>query len=170
MDMDTYKKFETKLGYCHVLPDRLILTEQSTLVQHIEEYKETNKLPKAHISYLAIVLLLALKSYTAFKDYKFVRSGASVMVILGYIIFIIYNINITTTPMIPKKSIVKIKFKKGTKWLTRARLVVHYKSKKGTLKKRLILFPGALFKGDTKSKEAIDILIKANYLTVHQVL
>jgi hypothetical protein len=87
------------------------------------------------------------------------------LLIAGYLLHgIINSINNSATPVIDRKSIHKVTFKKGITGLTRARFEVLFTDNNGNTKKRLIMLPGSLSGGQTETDIAYNIMKNVNLI------
>lgn len=155
--MDETNTFKTKTGYCHVLPDKIVLTRDG-LIGTVSATAVGNHISRILIIYGVMVLVL---SYSAFQSYQQGHTVQSVILALLaiYLIYGIFiSINNSATPVIERKSIRKIQFKKAIPGLTRSRFEVLFENESGKLKKRLILLPGSLTGGPDETEKAISIL------------
>ncbi len=155
--MTTEKKFRTKTGFCHIFPDKIILTRDG-------EVGDLSKLVVGdNISrFLIIYSLLAV--YIIFNLIKEIKEGDNLstvfyVILLGLWIYVIVkSLNNSATPIIFRKDIIKTTFIPGVKYITRSRFEVLFRNEKGNIKKRLILLPGSLTGGDAATEEALQIM------------
>lgn len=155
--MDTEKRFKTKTGFCHILPDKIVLTRDG-VIGNMAKVTVGNGIARILIIY---GLLSTFLIYSAIEKYKIGEIGLAILfgAIAVYLIYgILTSINNSATPVIDRGSIQKTTFKKGIKGLTRARFEVHFKDNSGKYKKRLIMLPGSLTGGDTETDIAIKIM------------
>lgn len=149
--------FRTKTGYCHVLPDSIVLTRDG-IAGNVAKVVVGNNIARIMIIYGFAVLVLL---YIAYDDYK---QGQIVMPIwFSFMaVFFIYGIVASSknsaTPYIPRNSIKAVTFKKGVYGLTRSRFEVLFETEDGKVKKRLILLPGSLTGGAFDEEKALAIL------------
>ena len=157
MQMENEKTFRTKTGYCHVLPDKIVLTRDG-IVGNAAKLTVGNNVSRILIIYCCLSLGLL---YFAFDSYK---SGQTVeSILLGLVgLYLIYgvfrSINNSATPIIERSRITEVKLKKAIGGLTRSRFEVMFEDYNGKLKKRIIMLPGSLTDGENETEKAIRIM------------
>ncbi|MBN1969747.1 MAG: phosphoribosylaminoimidazolesuccinocarboxamide synthase [Candidatus Delongbacteria bacterium] len=157
--MNSEKRFKTKTGYCHILPDQIILTRDG-IIGNIAKVTVGNTIARILTIYGFISLGLVYYAIDKFKKH-YNLSAILISMIAAYMIFGIFNsLNNSATPVIDRQSIHKIKFIKGITGLTRSRFVVVFTDDKGKTKKRLIMLPGSLTGGQTETDIAYNIMIE----------
>ncbi|WP_044403978.1 hypothetical protein [Lacinutrix sp. Hel_I_90] len=161
--MENEKTFKTKTGYCHILPDKIILTRDG-IIGNVAKVTVGNNISRILIIYggLSIVLL-----YFAFTNYQDGKTFPAIL--FGAIgIFLIYGIfsslNNSATPIIERNKIKSVNLKKAIFGLTRSRFEVKFEDENGKMKKRLIMLPGSMNKGQTETEKAIEIMTAENLL------
>ena len=118
--IENEKIFKTKTGFCHILPDKIILTRDG-ITGNIAEGTIGNNISKILIIYGGFSVGLF---YFTFERYK---NGETFQPILFglfglYLIYgVIKSINNSATPMIERNKIREVKFKKAILGLTRSR-------------------------------------------------
>jgi hypothetical protein len=149
--------FKTKSGYCHVLPDKIVLTRDG-VIGNLSKAVNGNGISRILILYSLISIYLLYSSYSKFQKDEFVPAvfylGLAVFLISG----IFRSINNSATPIIERSKIKEVKFINGTKGVTRSRFEVFFEDEKGKIKKRFILLPGSLSNGDSATKKALEIM------------
>ena len=99
--------------------------------------------------------------HTAFDSYQNVQSLKTILFGL-FGIYLVYGIinclNNSANPIIYRQKIKEVKVKQAVKGLTRSRFEVLFGNEKGKIKKRLILLPGSLNKGQNETKKAVEIM------------
>lgn len=161
--MDIEKKFKTKTGYCHILKESIVLTRDG-VIGNLAEVITGNKISRILIMYSLISSGLI---YFSINDYKNKDFFTSILfgLIAGFLIYgIIISLNNSATPVIERKSIKKITFKKGIPGLTRARFEVIFTNNIGKTKKRLIMLPGSLTGGQTETDIAFKLMKEENLI------
>jgi hypothetical protein len=155
--MELDKKFRTKTGYCHILPDKLVLTRDGIIGNLSKVTVGTN------ISRILILygLISAGLIYFAVDYYR--KDEIYMVIIFALIaIYLIYGIlkslNYSAVPIIERQTIQQIKFIKGITGLTRARFEVNFIDKNGKRKKRIIMLPGSLTGGNTETDIAYNMM------------
>lgn len=151
--METERKFKTKTGYCHILPEKIVLTRDG-LIGNISKLVVGNKMYRILLIYTIIAIV-----FIYYTIDNFLKNDIYFAVFFGlFAIYLIYGIissfNNTTTPVIDRKTVNKVIFKKGIPGISRARFEVIFTDKKGRTKKRLIMLPGTLTDSDLEKNEA----------------
>jgi hypothetical protein len=150
--MDTFKTFKTKEGFCHVAPEKIILTRDG-VIGNVSEAFVGNSIAQILIIY---GIALPFLTYAAYQNYE---RGHVFMAFFfgGGTMLLVYNIfksrNYSATPIINRNTIRLVTYHPGRKGLTRSRLEVDFDSD-GKLKKRLIILSG--MKGE--SDKALEIM------------
>ena len=161
--MDTEKRFRTKTGFCHILSDKIVLTRDG-IVGNVAKVTVGNNISRILIFYGLISIALIYFAYDNFKK----QDNFMAIVLLLFAIYLIYgivtSINNSATPMINRKSIQQVKFKKGITGLTRAKFEVIFTDENGKSKKRLIMLPGSLTDGQTETDIAYKIMTEEKLL------
>lgn len=155
--MDSEKRFKTKTGYCHILPDKIVLSRDG-VIGNIANVTVGKGIARILIIYGLLSIFLI---YSAIEKYKVGAIGLAILfgLVAAYLIYgILTSINNSSTPLINRGSIHKTLFKKGIKGLTRARFEVYFRVSPEKIKKRLIMLPGSLTGGDTETDIAIKIM------------
>jgi hypothetical protein len=162
--MDNEKTFKTKTGFCHILPDRIVLTRDG-IIGNVAAVTVGNNISRILIIYGGISAGLF---YYAFDYYK---SGQIYLPILFgllglYLIYGILNsINNSATPIIDRNKIRDVKFKKAFIGLTRSHFEVMFEDEKGKIKKRLIMLPGSMTDGQNETEKALRIMTEEKIIT-----
>jgi len=161
--METEKRFKTKTGFCHVLPDKIVLTRDG-IIGSVANATLGNNINRTLLIYGGITIGLF---YFAFDSYK---TGAVLHPIVCGILglFLIYGIvnslNNSATPTIERKSIKDVKLKKSIPGLTRSRFEVLFENENGKIMKRLIMLPGSMTGGKKETEKAIRIMTEEKLL------
>lgn len=156
--MDNEKIFRTKTGFCHILPDKIVLTRDG-IIGNFSNVVVGNTISRILIIYCVISIGIF---YFAFDNYrKGLIPQTLLFGLLGiYFVYgIVNSINNSATPIIDRQKIKEIRFKKGIIVLTRSRFEVLFKDDKGKTKKRLIMLPGSLTNGKSETEKAMKIMI-----------
>jgi len=162
--MNNEKTFKTKTGYCHIFPDRIVLTRDG-IVGNISKVTVGNNISRILIIYGGISFGLF---YLAFNSFK--QGQISELIIFGllglYLIYgIINSLNNSATPIIYREKIRDVKFKKAIIGLTRSRFELLFEDENGKIKKRLIMLPGSLTDGQNETNKAIQIMMDEKIIT-----
>jgi hypothetical protein len=157
MTMDNKKTFRTKTGFCHILPDRIVLTRDGN-IGNVASVTVGNNISRILIIYGVTSIGLF---YFAFDGYRNGQLAQPILFgLIGiYLIYgIINGINNSATPIIDRQKIKEVKFKKAIVGLTRSRFEVLFEDDQGKIKKRLIMLPGSLTDGQNETEKAIRIM------------
>ncbi|WP_299673546.1 phosphoribosylaminoimidazolesuccinocarboxamide synthase [uncultured Tenacibaculum sp.] len=155
--MKKEKTFKTKTGFCHILPDKIILTKDG-IIGNVSNVTVGNNITRVLTIYSTIIIGFFYFAIDAFQK------GQTLQPILFgciglYLIYGIFNsLNNSTSPVIDRRKIKRVKFKNGMKGLTRSRFEVIFEDENGKVKKRLIMLPGSMTKGQNESEKALDIM------------
>lgn len=154
--------FRTKLGYCHVFPDKIILN--NSLDPKIRSASsDKNTIGWRLMFYALLTVYILYKSVQLYMDGEMFRFSlhAAAGLVLGYTT--IKGINNTTVGLIERSKIREVIFKEAS-FLTRAHLSILFEDSKGKLKKRLIMLPGSLSGGKEETKKAERIMLIEGYI------
>lgn len=155
--MENEKKFRTKTGFCHVLPDKLVLTRDG-VIGSVAKVAVGNKIPQILVIYGIAVAGTLYSSFLTYQD-GFVGRAVLLLLVAAYFLFgILSSMNNSATPVIERKDIQKIVFKKAIPGLTRSRFEVFFEDEQGKIKKRLIMLPGSLLGGEDETQHALKLL------------
>lgn len=161
--MENEKVFKTKTGFCHILPDKVILTKDG-IIGNVAKVTVGNNVTRILIIYSGLSIALL---YFAFSNYQDGRTFQSIF--FGAIgIYLIYGIfsslNNSATPIIERNKIKSVDLKKAIFGLTRSRFEVKFEDENGKMKKRLIMLPGSMNNGQNETEKAIEIMTAENLL------
>ena len=157
------KKFKTKTGYCHILPDKIVLTRDG-IIGDVSKIVVGNRTKGILIIYGGLSLAFL---YFAFDSYQ--EGGIFKLVAFSlFAVYLIYGIltslNNSATPVIERHKIKNVKLKKSIPGLTRSRFEVNFEDDDGRTRKRLIMLPGNLAGGKGETEIAIQIMKEENLL------
>ena len=157
------KQFKTKTGFCHILPDKIILTRDG-IIGNMAKVAVGKSITRVLIIYGGISAFLL---YSAFDSFQTGQIPMSIFyLIIG--LFLMYGIftsfNNSATPIIERKDITSIKLKKAIFGITRSRFEVLFKDENGKIKKRIIMLPGSLDNGKNETEIAKKIMKEENLL------
>lgn len=161
--MENEKVFKTKTGFCHILPDKVILTRDG-IIGDVAKVTVGNNVTRILIIYCGLSIALL---YFAFSNYHNGRTFQSIF--FGAIgIYLLYGIfsslNNSATPIIERNKIKSVDLKKAIFGLTRSRFEVKFEDENGKMKKRLIMLPGSMNNGQNETEKAIEIMTAENLL------
>lgn len=157
------KKFRTKTGYCHILPDRIVLSRNG-VIGEASNAVSGNSMGRLLLLYAGFSVFFFYQSYVEFnKDNLFLS-----FIYLTTGLFLAYNCwisrNLSAATEIQRSSIEKVSFIKAVPYLTRSRFVVLFKAKNGKMLQRLIMLPGSLSGGADETEKALDIFKSENLI------
>ena len=161
--METEKKFKTKTGFCHILPDKIILTRDG-IIGNVAKITVGNGINRILIIYSAISIFLIYSAYSNFKkDEKF--SAIFFSLIAFYLIYnIIKSRNNSASPIIERNKIKGVKFHNGKIGITRSRFEIKFEDENGKIKNRLIMLAGSLNDGKRETENALEIMKSENLI------
>jgi hypothetical protein len=162
--MNNERKFKTKTGFCHILPDRILLTRDGS-IGNVSNAVVGNNITKILLIYGGLSIGLLYFSYDSYKNEKLVQSILFLLVGLYLIYGTINSINNSAALIIDRNKIRDVKFKRGVAGLTRARFEVYFQDENGKIKKRLIMLPGSLSDGQRETEIAIRIMTEENLIS-----
>lgn len=151
------KIFKTKTGYCHILPDRIILTRDG-VVGNIAKITVGKGIARILIVYSAIAALFIYFAITDFNNGKIAVAIFEMVFVLFLLYAVINSRNNSATPVIYRNKIKNIKFIEGKPGVTRSRFEVFFEDEKGSVKRRLIMLPGSLTGGADATKQALEMM------------
>ena len=155
--MNTEKKFKTKTGYCHILPDKIILTRDG-VIGDLAKITSGNNIIRILLIYSFISIFLIYSSYSSYKKSDYFSAFFFCSVALFSIVVILKSVNNSATPIIDRTKIKEVRFLKAMVGITRARFEIMFEDENGKLKKRLILLPGSLSNGAIETTKALEIM------------
>lgn len=155
--MESEKIFKTKTGFCHILPDKIVLTRDG-VVGNVDKVIVGNNIARILLIYGAITVGLFYFGFEAYKNGQTLQPILFGLIGL-YLIYGIFNsLNNSATPVIDRQKIKDIRFKKAIKGLTRSRFEVMFEDESGKVKKRLIMLPGSITDGQNETEKAVEIM------------
>lgn len=153
--------FKTKTGYCHILPDKIILTRDG-VIGNVSKVFFGNEITRMIIIYSAIavfVLYFAVKAYQKGEMFSVIFRSS----VAAYLIYKIkLSMNFSAASTIERNKIKEVKFIDAKYGATRSRFEVLFEDEKGKLKTRLILLPGSLDGGESETAKALEIMKSEN--------
>lgn len=161
--MDNKNTFKTKTGFCHILPDKIILSRDG-IIGNVAKVTVGKNISRVSLIYGG---LSAFLFYSAFNNYQ--NGQIAMPIIFGiigfYLIYgIITSLNNSTTPIIERSKIKHIKLKKAIFGLTRSRFEVLFEDDNEKIKKRPIMLPGSMKDGQNETEKAIKIMTEEKLL------
>lgn len=161
--METDKSFKTKTGYCHILPDKILITRDG-IIGNVAELTVGKSITRILIIYGAFSVVCFYFTYDIYKTGHYVQAGIWCFIGLYLVNAIARSINNSATPVIYRNQIREVRFNGGMPGLTRARFEVMFTDTRGQLKKRMIMLPGSLSGGQQETERALKIMREENLL------
>lgn len=160
--MTTEKIFRTKTGFCHILPDRIVLTRDG-IIGNISKVTVGNNIARILIIYGLIACGLFYFAYNEYVEGQTMTALLFSLFALYLIMGIVRSMNNSSTPVIERQKIRDVSFKKAIPGLIRSHFIVYFEDENGKVKKRLIMLPGSMTGGKTETEKAM-ILMKEEKL------
>ncbi|WP_452219239.1 phosphoribosylaminoimidazolesuccinocarboxamide synthase [Lacinutrix undariae] len=151
------KQFKTKTGFCHILPDKIILTRDG-IIGNMAKVAVGKSITRVIIIYGGISIFLLYSAFDSFQTGQVPMSIFYLIIGLFLMYGIFTSLNNSATPIIERKDITSIKFKKAIFGITRSRFEVLFKDENGKIKKRIIMLPGSLDNGKNETEIAKKIM------------
>lgn len=155
--MENEKIFKTKTGFCHILPDRIILTRDG-VIGNIAKITVGNAISRVLIIYSIISIYLLYNAFTSYQKGEIVSAIVYGLLASFLIYGIAKSVNNSATPIIERNKIKDAKFINSKAGLTRSRFEILFEDNNGKLKKRLIMLPGSLNDGENETEKALEIM------------
>lgn len=154
--------FRTKTGYCHILPDKIVLTRNG-VIGEMSNAVVGNSIISPLIIYSLFLIYLVYKVITLYNIGETTRAMFH-LAIAALILFVLFkSVSNSATPVIYRNKIKNVIFKKATP-LTRAYFIVVFENGKSKIKKRLIMLPGSMSGGNEATEEALTIMKEEGFL------
>jgi hypothetical protein len=154
--MQPSKSFQTKTGFCHILPDKILLTREG-FVGEAAHITTGNSLARPLMLYSLIAGLLLYTAYTNYVEGDKIPAVFFTAIGIWLAYGIISSLNNSTSPVIDRNDIQRVLFKKAIPGLTRSRFEIFFKEN-GRVKRRLIMLPGSLSGGPNETAKALEIM------------
>jgi len=151
------RTFSTHTGYCHVLPDRLVLSKEPVYGESIAQLVPWEGRP-LFFPAAALGLLLLVFSWLSFREGKTVI--AALAVIFGFLLFR-YVMRLTMKQrevVIPRDAIISLTFKNGQPPLTKAFFILRYSNGRGGHRNKVIPLPAFSSRWQDVRDQALEIL------------
>jgi hypothetical protein len=161
--MDNEKTFKTKTGFCHILPDKIILTRNG-IIGSVAKATVGNGMTRILIIYSALILWLFYRAYKLFQTGELFSPILYLLIGLWMCYGIITSLDNSATPVIDRIKIRNVKFIKGIAGLTRSRFEVFFEDDGGKIKRRMIMLPGSMTGGQEATEQAIKIMTEEKLL------
>jgi hypothetical protein len=155
--------FRTKTGFCHITQDGIILTRDGVL-GNVAKLTVGNNIARILIIYGVLSVGLLYFAYDNFSHGQFLPATFFGLFGLYLIYGTVTSMNNSATPIIERKDIKRVIFKKAIPGLTRSRFEVEF-NENGKIKKRLILLPSSLTGGQDETTKAVQIMTDERLLS-----
>lgn len=155
--------FMTQTGYCHILPDRIVLTQDGNYNRPLVQQRQNRQLVFETLIFLATIAFLTYKSVQIYADDRFWSIILAIFVCLLLIRFVT-TWRYAQAAIIPRDRIREVRFIKAFPYLMRSRVIVTFEDINGKRQKRLVPLPGWLNEGDRHTAEALALLKKEGLL------
>ena len=155
--MENEKTFKTKTGFCHISPNKIILTRDG-IIGNVAKVTVGKNITRILIIYGGLSAFLLYSAFNSFQKGQVPISTLYLIVGLFLIYGIFASLNNSATPIIERNKIKSIKFKKATFGITRSRFEILFEEENGKIKKRLIMLPGSMSNGQNETERAIEIM------------
>jgi hypothetical protein len=140
---ENINSFQTKYGYCHILPDRIIFANSKTL-EDVSAYKEGNKIIGTLILQFTLFFAMGIYFFTEAMEGDFWQMLTPALVALVSLFSIVTSFRNSTTPLIMRGKIISINFVKGVPYMITPHFVIWFYDSKNRKRKRLVtLFDNA---------------------------
>ncbi len=136
--MSNQEIFKTKTGFCHVLPDKIVLTRDG-IIGDISKIVVGNNIYRILLIYGVISFIVLYIAYGSFLNGNIILSILCLSLGIYLVYGIISSINNSETPIILRNSIIKVEYKKGISGLTRPRFEILFRYEDDKIKRRLII-------------------------------
>ena len=154
--------FRTKTGFCHILPDRIVLTRDGVVGSAAQAV--SSSLPRLLAIYGLLALALFYMSYDSYRTGSAWQAGFLSLLGLSLAYGILTSLNNSATPVIERSRIRRVRFHPSRPGITRTYFAVFFADENGRDKKRLIMLPGTLAGGKEETAKALQIMRAAKLL------
>jgi hypothetical protein len=107
--METEKKIETKSRYCHILPDKIVLTRDG-VIGNLANSTSGNNILRISLIYTEIAIFLIYSVYSSYKKIEYYSAFFFCTVALFLITVILKSVNNSATPIIDRTKIKEVYF------------------------------------------------------------
>lgn len=161
--METKNTFITKTGFCHVLPDKIVLTRDG-IIGNVAKVTVGNNISRILLIYSGLSCLLMYAAYDFYLQGQIAKTILFGLIAVYLVYGIINSLNNSATPIIYRDKIKDVKLKKAIAGLTRSRFEIKFEDDDGKIKKRLIILPGSISGGPNETEKAIKIMTEEKLL------
>ena len=158
------KSFATQTGYCHILPDRVVLNQEPVYGEAIAPLKPWRGRP-LYFPAVALTFALFVFGYLAFRGEN--QLAAMIAVVVGFLCAR-YVFRLTFRPqefVIARDGIFEWKYMAGQPPITKAFFIVKYRSKRGSKRNKVVVLPSFTSRWQDVRDHAMEILREENLLT-----
>jgi hypothetical protein len=163
--MASDKVFRTKTGFCHVLPDRLVLSRDEELGDDAALVNASGGISKALVLYALAAGWLLYKAYGAYRGGQMGEALLFLGVAVVFFLAAARSLNNSTASVIERSRIRAVHFISSAANMSLARFEVLFADGSGRVRKRLILLPGLAAGGAAETQKAVEIMRAENLLT-----
>lgn len=155
--MENGKVFRTKSGYCHVLPDKIVLTRNG-VIGDLSKIVVGNSIGRIMVIYGLLAILSLYYAYAAYRKMEMLM--VCIYGLCAYLLAwgILRSRNNSATPVIERSAIKQVKLHGAMTGMTRAYFEILFEEPNGKIKKRLVLLPGSMSDGKTETEKAVAIM------------
>jgi len=161
--MNSEKIFKTKTGYCHIFPDKIVLSRDG-VAGSVAKVTVGNSITRILLIYGLIAAFLLYLAYDSYQDGQTTVAVLQVLLSIYLLFNVSRSLNNSAEPIIDRKRIQNIKLKKAVPGLTRSYFEVNFLNEEDKIKKRLIMLPSSLSNGKVETEKAIQIMKEENLL------
>jgi hypothetical protein len=161
--MNSEKTFKTKTGYCHIFPDKIVLSRDG-VAGTVAKVIVGNSITRILLIYGLIAAFLLYLAFDSYQDGQATIAVLQVLLSIYLLFSISRSLNNSAEPIIDRGRIQNIRLKKAVPGLTRSYFQVNFSDENGKTKKRLIMLPGSLSNGKEETEKAIQIMKEENLL------
>lgn len=161
--MEEKKVFRTKTGYCHIMPNEILLKREG-IRGKLSKIILGDGLRRAQIIYLICSLIFIY--YSPIYYIYGMRLKSVMLLALGLVLLrgVISSRNNSAIHVLGRDQIENICFRKAIPFVTRAYFIIFFTTNDGKKKKRLILLPGILSNGKKEAEKALAIMRSENLI------
>lgn len=149
--------FRTKTGYCHILPDKIVLTRNGNI-------GDMANLTVGKNSARILVIYSIIATGILYSAFDSIQKGVygTAFLLIGVASFLVYGIirstNHSATPVIDIEKIRSVRFKNAGGLATSAYFTVHFMDANEKIKRRLIALPGLEDNGEEEAVTALAMM------------
>jgi hypothetical protein len=155
--METEKIFRTKTGFCHILPDKIVLTRNG-VVGEVSKMVVGNSIQVVLFIYGIVAIGLLFQAFIEFQNGSFTEMVLLALFGILLIVNIFLSWNNSAASVIERQKIKEVRLKETIPGITRSRFEIFFEDKHGRIKKRLIMLPGSFQGGQQETKKAEEIM------------